>query len=729
MRFATDIFRAVRSRARRGIWTEGGSALVVVFAIWALCSFVLDRGLRLETSFRAVLLAAGVIALLRTAVQRLMRPLSVDLNDEEIALAIERGDRRVGQALISAVEFERDLSAEQLHGQSATLMHGVVEDMARRVTGIDVRRAIDGQRVRRRSGALLFVLGGFVLATLLFPDAVGLWARRNLLLSSVEWPRATTLAFEGIDPSGTLRVAERDDVTLRVRASGVVPEQVDLEIRFAAGDATTRAMERTDDGVFTSTLSSLLDSATVVASGGDGLTDELRIEIVPRPRIADLRIVMTPPAYIAEGEQLLESVGGELRVPRGSRLRITGTTSKPLRSAHLNRSGEFRLDGELDEGATHFELTFEPEESGTFELEVVDRDDLGPAQPTQLFLRVLEDTPPQSDFQTQGIGSLITADARIPGVLRLRDDHGLGGVTVHYRVMDAVPPEDGQKPPEQPFAPTAVEWQTELELGATEAELELVWDLMPLMKDPNPASLLNEIRPDTLLSMRFDATDRKAPDAQQTAGEVRTFRVVTHEKLLQELRRRQGEQRRELERVKQKVVAARAELSEILSPTAEHPDAPRARLRVDQIARQQNVLAKTSQSVADRYRDILGEMVNNRLFEPNVVRGIEAKIVSPLVTIALEDFPDSARLIAGFSADGKEETRAVCVEVLDALIARLERIIDQMDRTEDLAALVETLRVVIRTEAEAHSLVQRLRDAQGSGLFGGRDDGKKEDGK
>ena len=718
MRFATDVFRSVRTRARRGIWIEGLAALAMVAAVWAVVSFVIDRGLHLETSFRAVVLALGGIAALRTVVRSLMRPLSVRLDDTEVALAIERGHRGLGQSLISAVEFERDLDRSALRGQSQALMQRVVADATQGIGSLQLDRAFDRGRMRRNLRRLAGVVLAASALSVAFPSTVGLWFQRNLLLSDVEWPRATHLAFEGLPADGVLRVAERDDVTLRVRAEGEIPEQIELDVRFASGDRSLRAMDRTEDGMFTAVLPSLLEEARVVARGGDGETGPLRITIVPRPRITSLQVLLTPPSYIAKEETALEAVAGELRVPRGSKLRILGSTSKPLRTARLVRDAEHRFDGAVDAAGTSFEITFVPEQGGAFALEAIDRDDLGPAQPTQMFVRVLEDTPPQVDFQTRGIGSMITADARLPGVLRLRDDHGLGGVKAQSRATDATAREGGEKAPEVPFAPIAVDWRTPLQTGATDAELELVWDLQPLMKEADSGSMRNPIHPEMLLSIRFDATDLREPENQETRSEVRTLRVVTHEKMLQELRRRQGEQRRELGRVRQKVVEARAEVAEILSPTAKHDDAPKARLRVDQLARQQSSLAKTAQLIADRYRDILDEMVNNRLFEPNVVHGIEAKVVSPLVTVALEDFPDSGRLLAAFAADGTEDSRSAGVEALVQLIARLDRILEQMDRTEDLAAIVESLRVVIRSQADAENLIQRLRDAQGAGIFG-----------
>ena len=47
-----------------------------------------------------------------------------------------------------------------------------------------------------------------------------------------------------------------------------------------------------------------------------------------------------------------------------------------------------------------------------------------------------------------------------------------------------------------------------------------------------------------------------------------------------------------------------------------------------------------------------------------------------------------------------------------------------MEKTEDIAAIIETLRIVIRTEQQASDLVERLRNAEGVDIFEGQGAGK-----
>ena len=251
-----------------------------------------------------------------------------------------------------------------------------------------------------------------------------------------------------------------------------------------------------------------------------------------------------------------------------------------------------------------------------------------------------------------------------------------------------------------------------------------MFDLKPLSPDADPQSETNKVRPGHIVGLRFSATDNFSPEAHQGESETLNFRVVTREKLLQELRRRQMEQRRELERVLAKEVTAKGELAEIISPAEQDPRVTQARLRILALARQQHALGKKAKGIADRYRQILNEMQNNRLFEPNVTRALAAKIVSPLNVLAMDDFPTSAAATAAFADSGEAGLRTSLIDAYEEIIAVIRLVLTAMEKTEDIAAIVETLRIVIRTEQQASDLVEGLRNAEGVDILGGQGSGK-----
>ena len=71
----------------------------------------------------------------------------------------------------------------------------VIADVRQRLATTPFRNAIAARRIRRFATAIVGAAALFGVWGGLSPESLSLWARRNLLLSSVEWPRYTTLSF------------------------------------------------------------------------------------------------------------------------------------------------------------------------------------------------------------------------------------------------------------------------------------------------------------------------------------------------------------------------------------------------------------------------------------------------------------------------------------------------------------------------------------------------------
>lgn len=715
----------VRARARTGIFVEAAGAAAIALGVFAVASFGLDRWLRLEFGFRAALLAVLVVALVRVVRRRLLRPLRATLSDDELALAVERQDPPLREALISAVQFARVLGGgDQSAGrgtESRTMMAQVVHDVEARTRAIDFVAALDGRRVLRYAGAMVALVAGLAAWTALSPQTVKMWLRRSILLSAVEWPRATHLEF--LDP--VLRVPQGDDVTLRVGARGVLPEQVTLRYAFDGGERGSEAMTLTGENEFRFTLQALLEGVRVRASGGDGLTSELRVEIVERPLITGVRAAIDPPAYVKAPPAELTVPDGDLRVLRGSRVRLAARSSKPVRQAFLMLSADERVELSVDADQLSVRGEFTPTQSGAVAIDVVDADRLGAKDPPRLYLRVGDDQVPTVDYRVRGIGSMVTAVASIPGTVVSRDDLALTAIVAEQRVTGQPngtepppPPPEGTEPPPPPpepeFQPLTVAGLEAFAVGEREHRADVVIDLRALAL----------AQPGQMVTVRWRVQDNFGPDAAQVGhSEVALFRVVTAEELAADLQRRQLEQRKLLEAVLKQEVDARARLVETLSPSASDPRADDARKLLVQLAKLERDLGARVAGIAAAYTQILEESENNRIADPGAVRTLQAAVVEPLSGLATDRFPQAAVATEAFAAAGHEDLRQVAVSVYDSIIGAIQAILTRMGEEERLARVIAMLRDIIKLEDEAAEEARKRREAAGAEIFGpGRDD-------
>jgi len=183
--------------------------------------------------------------------------------------------------------------------------------------------------------------------------------------------------------------------------------------------------------------------------------------------------------------------------------------------------------------------------------------------------------------------------------------------------------------------------------------------------------------------------------------------VVTREKLTEELRRRQIEQRQELQRLLDDEQKALLELTETVAPAQAGDRRAQAEARFKTLARRQQALGRRVAFVGESYQRILWEYENNRLWESNQVRQVEGLIPDPLAALAKDDFPATSRRIEAYARAGDEAVRADAAEGCRAIVRRLTAILKQMEEAESLAALLEELRTVIKLENEA------IRDVEG----------------
>jgi len=705
-----------KKRARTGIWIETLGVAALLLVAYAIPTFLTDRLLRLEWIFRALLLVSFAVVLVRLVRRRLMQPLHVQLSDEEIALAVERKSPELEQSLISSLQFDRELATGTRSIESVEMKSAVVAAMRDRLQSIPFARAIDGARVRK------FMLG-IVTAVLFFgawagidAQSLGIWTARNVLLSNTDWPRYTTLAFvEGADG---VRLPQGDALTVRVQAEGPELDQVFVDYAFADGDVGSEPMSRTGDNEFSWTIDAVVSDVKLSVQGGDSLPVEMQVTIVERPSIDDLAVRVTLPEYMQREPYDVPPTEGEVRLPRGAKLDVSGRSQKPLQAAFLLIGNDQKVPLQVDAADNSFAGSFSPDATGLMVVDVIDDDSLGAGAPPKLLLRVGEDKTPTLEFRLRGIGSSITAQARIPGQLKVRDDFGLRSLLASMRATeDRTQQPSGDTPlPEEPWADAKPLYTEQLTPMSLRYEAEASVDLMTWNRDPNQNSPNNPIRPGMLFSLRYSAKDNFGPgDPHEGFAESMTFRVVTRDKLQEELRRRQIEQRHELQRIADEEQTATSEVAENLNPKQAGDKERQQAMQFKSLARRQQALGRRVRFVGEAYQRILWEYENNRLIESNKVRQIEGVITAPLEQLATEAFPATSRLVERFSRTGDEAVRAEAVEGYRDIERRIAAILKQMEQAETLAALLEELRNVINLEKDAiRDVRQRLEDTERS---------------
>jgi hypothetical protein len=712
---ARERLQQQKSRVRKGLYIETIGVIALLLIAYALPTLLTDRFLRLEWAFRAVLLGSFAVVVVRIVLRRLLQPIRVQLSDEEIALAIERRCPQLDQQLISSLQFDQDLARESRSIESREMKSAVVQNLRDRLQAVPFAQAIDGARVRKFALGIFAMLAFFGTWAGIDHQSLGIWAARNVFLSNTDWPRYTTLTF--VDGEGEVRLPQGDALTVRVQVDGPVPDQLFVDYEFVGGDVGTEPMSLTGDDEFTWTIDSVVSDLDLSVQGGDSLPATLKVRIVERPTVGDLAIRVTLPEYMEREPFDVPPTEGELRLPSGATLSVSGKSRKPLQQAFLLFGNDKKVPLTVADDQQTFAGEFRPKESGLMIVDVIDHDSLGAGTPPKLLLRVGEDKSPTVDFRLRGIGSSITYEARIPGALRVRDDFGLREVMASMRYQEDQAPGRGENStplPEMPWTDAKAIYDVQLERSALRYEAEASVDLLTWNKVRDQNSPENPIRPGMLFSVRYSAKDNFGPgDPHEGYGEAMTFRIVPRDQLIEELRRRQVEQRNELQQIADQEASSTIELSETVNPKEAGDRQKEATAKFRVFARRQQALGRRVRFVGEAYQRILWELENNRLIEENKVRQIEAVITAPLEQLAKEAFPATARLVNDFVRSSDEAVRKEAVEGYRDISRRLAEIIKAMEQAETLAALLEELRNVINLESDAiQDVKRRIKDRE-----------------
>ncbi|KPK57876.1 MAG: hypothetical protein AMK73_09685, partial [Planctomycetes bacterium SM23_32] len=415
---------------------------------------------------------------------------------------------------------------------------------------------------------------GLLLLTLAAaaPQTGSLWFRRNVLLATVEWPRRTRLVLAGAPAV----VARGETAEVSVRAEGVVPRTARLEVRGAAGRRpATLLMERTGTDTFVCEVGPLEETVEVRVRAGDGLLEGERIVVVDRPEVKAAHMIVEPPGYIGDRPVELPWTSGVFEVPVGSAVTIELEATKALASARC-RVGDSLLGSDPLRGGRSASFSFEVAGDVRCEVTLTDTFGVGSAGPLSAQVRAVEDTPPTVKLAASGVGELLVPDARVPLAVEATDDYGVEALWLEQTRAGG---------PEGPVRSRRALWEGAARPRAAADKV------LELSEAP--------LAPGARLTVTGAARDNCAVDGPNSGHSAPlSFRIVTAHELLSALLLRQQDLRRDLEQQ----VERQHELRGLAGAGPE-----------GEAAAAQRAVADVVGLTASGYRDVLAQMLNNRL--------------------------------------------------------------------------------------------------------------------
>jgi hypothetical protein len=594
------------------------------------------------------------------------------------------------------------------------------------VAGVRLAKIFNPSPLWQSMAAALLLAATVAAFGALLPGPFHTWLHRNLMLSNELWPRRTRLVVDGF-PKGSIKVARGDDVVVIAKADLHKPwVPATVEIRYRSEDGARLRATMSREGKpnaakdrfqeYSHTFAGVAAPIRFDVVGGDDAVRGLRIEVVDSPTIVAMQLHCRYPPYMGRPPRTLPAVG-VMQIPRGTEITLLARSNKDLVSVQVDSGQEeSRRTAEVIHPGPRTPREFQYRiaslnEDRVLLFTVADTDGIKGREPVRLALAVLNDEKPQLALQLRGIGSAITAKARVPVAGQVTDDYGVAWIWFEYAV-------DQQPPATVPIRT--------FQGNPTDIALSEALEAPPL-----------GLKPGQKLILHVEAADRYNLTGKPNVGQSDrwTLDVVTPEKLRMLLESRELVLRQRFEALIQDVTETRDWLARVefagkpadaggqqaapkgaaggssprVSPgtgseAAGGSPTPTAStewmLAVERTAQNSQKDARETSGVGESILDIRDELVNNRIDTPELKRRLEIQIAAPLTEIAEKMFPDLDRLLDRLQAsrdnrDASIAGREKAVVQLNRILASMQQVLGRMIELEDFNEAVALLQTII----------------------------------
>jgi hypothetical protein len=736
-----SLLSRLRRRIRAYVCVDGVAAVVTVLGAGFWLSLAVDWLFELPVALRVAMLACVGAVATYVAYRSLAARLMVRLADANMALLLERRFGQFHDSLLTAVELaERPDHAAAFNAEMIGQTHRVAVANA---AGIDLVDVFNTGPLVRRVTLAVALAGSVLLTALVAVEAMGVWARRNLLLSAEQWPRDTHLLVEGFE-QGRVKIARGADWLLSVKADAApgreVPEVV--EVRYTTDDGARGRENMSREGVvlpgqgafqpYALSFKSVLSPLEFYVLGGDDREGPYYLDVVESPTISKMVLHCEYPAYMRRASREVP-VAGLMQLPRGTRITIRAEANKPLVAAHIDdvtddnapHSEKLDLVGSGGAPVQRFEYNIPQLDADKILLfTLLDTDGIRSLEAVRLALSAVADEPPQVNVQLQGIGTAITAKARLPAAGQVSDDYGVARVWFEFHPDDAAAQE-------RPFAVAAA--------GQEKLAVSDALEVEPL-----------GLAPKQKLHVAVQAADDCALEGGANRGTSQRYvlEVVTPEQLRSMLEARELMLRRRFETIIEEFTHTRDLLAGVelaaAKPAAEGaaPDAPQPRepaapgaaveesdaaatepgyspaaVQVGRAGQNVERSAHETRDVAEAFGAIREEMINNRVDTEELKIRLKEGVADPLQRIVALRFPPlQAELgkLAGQLADVEtaRATRSAAVGQMDAILVEMKQVLDKMLELETFNEVLDMLRQIIDEQEKVNSETKEQQKAK-----------------
>jgi hypothetical protein len=374
--------------------------------------------------------------------------------------------------LVNALQLAHDTTAPTFF--SAELLGESLKNFSQEIQNLDFTQSVNTSHLPRYLRWLAMSAGCFMILLLVFPSSIS-GAAYRLIHCTQEFTPPPRYRIE-VQP-GNKEIVKGENVSVRVRVTSLLPafssRSNDLTIfRQQEGQNNYDEVKIESDsvGLFSTSFQAVRTTTKYFVQFADAESDHYTLTVLDRPLIRSFRVRLDYPAYTKIPPKFLDEFVGDVTALTGTRIFLSGESSKPLQAAEIRFGDKTSLM--LTKQGEKFSASFSLLSDDSYFITVTDAEGLSNIEPVHYRLKAVSDEYPTITIVEPGRNIDIAGDQSITLFLRAKDDFGFSSMRLGYRLLKS---RYEQAQTDYTFTPIPLS-------GTTEGQIELsyAWNLSSL---------------------------------------------------------------------------------------------------------------------------------------------------------------------------------------------------------------------------------------------------------
>lgn len=389
-------------------------------------------------------------------------------NDDAVALQIGEHFPSIKDRLLNSLQVYRETHQKKSAPYSLALVDASFDDVATKVSQLDFTPVVSDVPVKFAARTVFYSFAFAAVMFAMFPGNLFNAAYRILHFTQHFIPPAP-FTFE-IHP-GNKEVVKGQTIPITMYTRGQQQPALSLYLRDEEqSDFEHIVLTPDSTGAFHHTVENIRTSLHYFASSLGYISPEYVLQVVDRPLMKNLRLLLTFPSYTKLSPRYQDDNVGDVNALAGTTIDFDVSLNKEITSAQILYSDSEKVA--MNISGLNASARIRLIKNQSYYIDLVDSSGIRNTDPIKYTMTVVPDLSPTIQIIEPGKDVDLTEDMRLPILMKISDDFGFSHLKLAYKLISS----KYEKPSEQ-F--TFINIPLPINAG-TQTDVPYIWNLSSL---------------------------------------------------------------------------------------------------------------------------------------------------------------------------------------------------------------------------------------------------------